>query len=368
MLRSCSRGSVALMCGALSLAAVSVSPGEAVAQKGRSQKAPAKKPAAPARKFAAPQAASPPAAAQAAPSAPARAQPAAEDQAKPAPAPKRDAVSDESGEQPKPAGKAAEPADGEKAAKAPAEAHPVAIDIGGGVRAFQRHLGYSSDNAHMRPYDIDPGAAALMVAAELYPAASSTTGAGANIGLVANFQTAIGLKSSYKNPLVPEQQDSYATTSYGYELGLKYRFPFGTSEVGIAVSFGQQVFSLSLPEQPPNMANMTVPAVKYSYILPALGARFGVADGFAIAGGVGYLGVLGAGEMTTDAYFPHASVRGIDLDLGVAIELAKHVEVRPGFKYRAFFYSMGYATGDRFDVGGAFDQYLGLNLLLGYRN
>jgi hypothetical protein len=206
-----------------------------------------------------------------------------------------------------------------------------------------------------------------MAAAELYPGAPSTTGAGAHIGITAAFNTAIGLKSKYKNPLSPAQTDSYSTTSYGYEFGLKYRFPFGTSEVGIAAAYGQQVFSVSLPDQSA-MPNMAVPAVSYRYIRPGIAARFGVADGFAIVGGLGYLVVLGAGEMTSDAFFPHASVGGADIDLGVAIELAKHVEVRPSFGYRAYFFSMNHAVGDKFDVGGAFDQYLGLSILLAYRN
>jgi hypothetical protein len=262
--------------------------------------------------------------------------------------------------------KASAEAKSDAASEASIGPHLIAIDLAAGLRAFQRHLSYSSDQELMRPYDIDPGAVALEASLELYPGAPSTTGAGGNIGLTGSVHSAVGLTSRYKSPLNPDQEGSYATKAYGYEFGAKYRFPFSSNEVAIALSYGQQVFSLSLP--PASTPNMAVPTVEYRYIRPGLSGRFGVGDGFALCAGLGYLVVMGAGEMTSDAYFPHASVAGADVDLSLAIELAHAFELRPGFSYRAFFYNMNYVTGDAFDVGGALDQYLGLNLLLAYRN
>jgi hypothetical protein len=357
------------MCGALSLAVVAIAPTEAQAQKSQRPVAKKKRPAAPTKK---PGATRPSAADTGPTSTPTTQQPATAEPDPYKPATGQPTGSDENNEDAKSASKSAEPTKGEDESKAPVGPPPIAIDVALGLRAFQRHLSYSSDAeaVKMRPYDIDPGAAAIMAAAEIFPGAPFTTGPGADIGITASLQTAVGLKSKYKNPLNPNEPNSYTTKSYGFEFGMKYRFRFGTSEVAIAAAYGQQVFSLNLPDQNQTAAGLAVPAAEYSYVRPGLSARFGISDGFAISTGLGYLLVLGAGEMTSSDFFPHASVGGADIDIGVAIELTKHLEVRPSFNYRAFFYSMNYAAGagDRFNVGGALDQYLGLNLLLAYRN
>lgn len=370
MLRSRARGYVALICGALSLAVVAAAPSEAHAQKGQTRKTPAKKPpTAPTKKFAAPRTQPADAPAATAPAA-TRPQPAAEQQPRPSPPATATAPADEANDDAKAAGKTAEPAktdDAPAAAAGPlSHSRQITLDLAGGVRAFQRHLSYSTDAALMRPYDIDPGAGALAVAAELYPAASVTDTGWANLGITASCQTAIGLTSKYKRPLTVDQQDSYATKSYGFEFGLKYRIPWSSSEVAFAAGYGQQTFSLNLPPQA--ASNMNVPGVAYNYLRPGVSARFGVSEGFAIFTGLGYLVVFGAGEITSADYFPRATVGGFDGELGVAIEMAKHVEVRPSFGYRGFFYTMNTKPGDPFEVGGAFDQYISLNLQLAYRN
>jgi hypothetical protein len=361
MLRWHSRGLVALIACALAAATVVTAPPDAQARTKTARKARAKKKAAPAKKSSARRAPPP---TDTAADASAAAQPeneAAETQTASEQGAGKSAPSEQAADR---SVKASAEATADAAAGA--EGHRAAIDLTAGLRAFQRHLSYSSDQELMRPYDIDPGAVALEASLELYPGAPSTTGPGANIGLTANVQSAVGLTSRYKNPLNADQEGTYTTKSYGYDFGLKYRFPFSSNEVAVAVSYGQQVFSLSLP--PASAPNMAVPTVEYRYIRPGLSGRFGVGEGFALCAGLGYLAVLGAGEMTSDAYFPHASVAGADVDLSLAIELAHAFELRPGFSYRAFFFNMNYANGDAFDVGGALDQYLGLNVLLAYRN
>jgi len=362
MIRPRSRVLVALVFGALSSALLTFPPQQAHAQKSQTKKAPARKKA-PAKKPAAPR--TQPTTTTTTPP-PAAAQPPAEKAEEQSPAAKK---TEEEAEEAKPAAKAEEPEKADETSKEAAGPHLVTLDLAVGMRAFQRHLSYSSDNtpSGMRPYDIDPGAAAFGAAAELYPGASATTGFGGNIGITAAFQRAIGLTSKYKDP-VGGQEESYSTTSYGFDFGLKYRVPFSSSEIGFALAYGQQTFSVSLPSTVPS--NVAVPAVEYRYIRPGLSARFGVAEGFAIFGGLGYLWVpFNVGEINSSTFFPHASVGGAEVGFGVAIELVKRLEIRPSFDYRAYFFSMNYQTGETSpNVGGAFDQYLGLNLALAYRN
>ena len=215
----------------------------------------------------------------------------------------------------------------------------------------------------MPKYDIS-GAPAIALGAEWYPGASAGGFVG-NIGLTAAFEYGFGFNSSYKTPPAGEEAKKYSTKAYQYALGLRYRIPFGGSELGIGVQYGAQVFSVDLP--PPTLETPGVPDVAYNFVRPSLNARIALADSVALTLGLGYLVVLSAGEIIStdaDGYFPKStsSVWGIDGNIGAAIKVAGPFEVRPAIDLRHYGFTFKPAADDRFQATAASDNYFGLSL------
>jgi len=167
----------------------------------------------------------------------------------------------------------------------------------------------------------------------------------------------------------------YTTKAMQFSAGGKVNFIFGTSSLGLGAEFGLQTFAVDLP--PPTNANAGVPDVSYKFIKPNVSARIGVADKFSILASAGYLLVLGAGEIISPTYFPseHASVGGIDGSVGVAYEIAHHIEIRPSIDFRRYFYKFSWSPASTindpkqapYPAGGAIDQYYGISLMAGFR-
>ena len=243
--------------------------------------------------------------------------------------------------------------------------HPVAIDLALGPRLFWRKLAYTNDYAGMDPYNTSPVAGSVALAIEWYPGAPYTNDFGANIGIIAGLNYAFGLQSTYTNADAPDLEGSYKTDSYQYEIGLKLRIPISDHEIGLSTAYGAQVFAVNLPDPTPTAP--TVPDVSYHYIRPRASVRLAVAKSVAITGGASYVGVLTAGEIRTETYFPWAKVRGADFDLGMAFEVARHFEIRPSFDYRRYFFTLNTIEEDPFFVEGAYDRYIGVNVLGAYR-
>ena len=110
--------------------------------------------------------------------------------------------------------------------------HLTALDLSLGLRGFQRHLAYTDKFGQMPKYDIS-GAPAIALGAGWYPGASAGGFVG-SIGLTAGFEYGFGFNSSYKTPPAGEDPKKYSTKAYQYALGLRFRIPFGGSEMASA--------------------------------------------------------------------------------------------------------------------------------------
>jgi len=237
------------------------------------------------------------------------------------------------------------------------------LEVSLGVRGFQRHLSYTDDIFGQLPsYDLN-GAPAGRLGVAVYPLRTPTL----SVGLVGSFEYAFALGSTFKRP--PEgaaEGTKYSTSAMQYAVGALANLLVGGATLFGGVDYVGQSFTVGLP--PSMNSNASVPDVRYTVVRPNVGARIGIAEKFAVVANVGYLLVLEAGEITSNAYFPkaRASVGGVDISAGVSYALTPNLELRPAIDYRRYFFKFKPVMGDPFIAGGALDQYLGVSVSAAY--
>jgi hypothetical protein len=244
------------------------------------------------------------------------------------------------------------------ATEAPSESHPsrpVALDIGIGFRGIGRSLSYSNDmTGSFRGYDLGFGPS-FHATLEWFPGAHFTSGPGAHIGIYGAFGYAFGISSQ------DTSGNTFDTTSYLWDAGLRGRIPLGHFDLGIRAGVGGQTYSIADSAG----SSSGIPALDYLFVRIGLSGRYDIADRVGIMLAFSYLLTLNSGPFRA-MYFPNESVHGIDAGLGLAIRLIAGLEVRAGFDIRAFFHSLNPQGSDP-QVEGATDLFYGVTAGLAYR-
>jgi hypothetical protein len=187
---------------------------------------------------------------------------------------------------------------------------------------------------------------------------------------VKNFGITVG--GEYSVGLISQDQadppNRYKTSSLGYFFGGKGRYiTGGGSEFLLGVAFAGNSFKVQ-----PDSADATPPkvaGVDYKQIRAGLSARIPLSPTFALIGGFNYLHLLSVGELR-DSYFPGTTGRGGEGTAGVAFALPwmKGLEARGTLDLRRYVFAFNPLPSDAQIAGGATDQYLGINIAIGYRN
>jgi hypothetical protein len=328
-----------------------------------------KKPAAGAKHKPAPKPAPPAAASQpAAPAEPAAPEP--EPEPEPMPKKKDKAAAEES--EPPPSSEGSSPEEDKGVTDKDKDKGPKVgnfLDAQIGLKGFQRHLAYQGDTANVIPdYDLG-GAPAVAIEVGVYPIRTSSGSITA--GLTGTFENAFSIGTTYREPTGMDQQGTHATSANAFSVGARGNYNFGSNTLGIGVEYGALNYTVDLP--PPDMNNAQVPDVAYRFIRPSLNGRFGLSNSFALIANFGYLYVLSAGEIVSQAYFPGAITKasGIDVNAGVAwapIASMRGFELRPmlGWRRISFTFNPDPAV-DPYVATGAHDDYLSLALMFGLR-
>ena len=247
-----------------------------------------------------------------------------------------------------------EQAEGEKDEPAKGPKRPSPLEIGAGVGLGSRNFRYTDDLFNrLRAYKLG-FAPAGFAWARWYPAAHFQGGPVANIGVVLGYGQGIALESEAKTG------EKFGTTSREWFAGLRYRIAMDPHELGAQVSYGNQTFAVD--DEPVQL----VPDVSYGYLrLAADGrARF---DRIVAGGHLGYRHVLDPGDISSDRWFPRASVGGFDVRAFGGYEVSDGLDLMLGLDLTRYFYSMNPEPGDPNVAGGALDDYLHLWLGAAYR-
>ena len=235
-----------------------------------------------------------------------------------------------------------------KAEEAPASAAPTpsALQVGLAPMALFRRLSFTSDAAAAGRggYSLSPGAEAGLWL-EVYPAAFSTTGFAADIGVFAHYAHGFGTTSSTPG------NGSAATAYQDFLGGVKLRFPLGMLTPNVNLGYGQQSFQLN------GTTTAVIPAMSYGFIRVGGGTRIQFTDVVSADAGIGVLSVSGAGSaITAAAQWPQTKVFGVDLGASMAVRLASAVSLRAGVDFRQYSLAFHPGTGSP-QVTGAVDRY-----------
>jgi hypothetical protein len=183
--------------------------------------------------------------------------------------------------------------------------------------------------------------------------------------------SAVGVFGSY-NKAIAGSKDSagsvYATTAFSWLLGAKGRIPISSVEIEPSVGYGAQVFTIDNLPTAPNRIN--VAPVDYRFARIGSGLRIPMSGGGAVTVGGHYLYILSAGDILDEKkYFKGSAVGGeLSGDVLLPLSFAKGFDLTVGLDFRriAFAFTPNLNPASGRIAGGAIDQYVGLNLSLGY--
>jgi hypothetical protein len=233
---------------------------------------------------------------------------------------------------------------------------PSALEAGVAFHLFTRRYRYEDDIfTQLRGYRLRVGPM-VSIGADWYPAAHFTDSFAANFGLQVRFAFAFGLTS------VDASGARFPTKSIGYLGGARMRLPIGQHEIGFAVGFGGQTFSLQAADgDDPN-----IPDVNYKFVRIGADVRIGIGD-LGLYGGGGWRQLLDEGQLGSMSWFPRLSGGAIDVSVGVGYRFSEHIELRGTFEVARYFFSMNPQPEDPWIAGGALDRYRGGSVQLLYR-
>jgi hypothetical protein len=222
------------------------------------------------------------------------------------------------------------------------------LDVSVGAGVVTRQLSFNDDIfSRLHGYRL---AAAPVIDAALvwYPGARSPWRLLANIGWSGHGSFAVVTQSRTSDG------SAYPTTAYTVGSDIVGRLPLGKLTPELAVGYGRQAFEIHAGAT----AKPSIPSVTQDFVRFGLGlrARFGRVE---LAAHGAYRLIVGAGELISSAYFPHAHADAIDVDGTIGVALGRGISLRGSFALARLFATLHPRPGDALVAGGAVDQSLG---------
>lgn len=231
------------------------------------------------------------------------------------------------------------------------------LELEASIRAFNRQFDYTDPRSNLSQYPLAPHeqplAPALVLDARLYPLAfSSSEGLGAHLGIQLHFE-----KSFFAKTVVNENTDSEEfldNDMQEFRVGLRGRIPFGASELGIFVDYGNHKYTFSGDEK-----NPIVPDVSYGFVRPGVDARFRLGEillGLHLAPRF----LLSMGELDLEGvWFPGAKGSGLEYGGEFGYAVSSGLDILVGFDVVQYGFDFNAIPNDNPVVaGGATDRYI----------
>lgn len=216
-----------------------------------------------------------------------------------------------------------------------------------------------------RPYSSN-FSPAVGLGLDWFPAAHFTReGVLPHLGVGIDADYAFGLLSVSREESGEELE--FPTNSFSFVGSLIGRLPLGPSELGAEIGFGTDRFALDPTEV--DGRDAPTPDVEYEFLRFGFSGRWRVVPKLDLAGAVAYRAIVGAGEFTSDAWFPNASLNGLDAELSIGTPVLDPVHLEAGANYQHYFASLNQDAGDSVVTsgtvaGGSLDQYVNAFLRL----
>ena len=251
----------------------------------------------------------------------------------------------------------------EKRARPEKRERLAAVDVEFGAKFVHRDLTFNDDLlGNLRDYRLGFGPG-LQGKLQYYPGAHFTRGVGAQFGIDFEWERLFNFNSTRDDGL------SFPTSSQQFLVDLRWRYPAGRWEPTLFAGYGFHKFELGVDPGPP-ITTAGIPGVRYQFARIGGGVRVGIGkrESFIIVGNIAFRGVLSAGGIESEVWFPDAKTNGMDALLMLGYALPKGFEVRVGVDYRRYWYDLNPIPPDPpFVAGGALDQYWGLSIGAAWR-
>lgn len=232
--------------------------------------------------------------------------------------------------------------------------HPALV-LSAGPRLMWRKLKYD-DYTNLNSYRNEGASPAFVlgVGLQYYPGAHVSNAWSSNLGIDADFDYALGLKSNLRG-------QEYKTRAYEYAAGAIYRIPFESFEPRIRVGYLRQVFEVDVP------AAIDLPRVEYSALRIGIGTAIHVVEWLSFDASYAYLLMFGNGQLDEQRFGDSVDSRGWEAGAGGMLRFKEVYGARVAVDYRRYKYDFG--TSFNPDVmlpTGGTDGYLRLSLSFVY--
>jgi len=159
----------------------------------------------------------------------------------------------------------------------------------------------------------------------------------------------------------------FKTNAFSWLVGAKTRFAAGSFQIEPAIAYGSHVFKIEADDEE-QADEVQVAPVDYRHVRVGGGVRLPLSGGAAFTAGGHYLHILSAGEiLDEEKYFDGAAVGGEAFAAySTPLGFAKGFDLRLGLDLRRIVFAFSPAVEDARIAGGAIDQYIGLNIGVGY--
>lgn len=217
--------------------------------------------------------------------------------------------------------------------------HPALVVLFG-PRVMWRTLNYTGDTNLSSYTSSDQGSPAvnLALSGQWYPGAHKSNRWYSNLGLDLDSDYSMGLKSKLGTG------KKVSTTAYEVGIGAIYRMQFGAFQPRVRVGYMKQVFNAHIPtELEAAPTNYHLPAVSYSAVRINLGANIEIVDWLLFDVSLGYLPVLGAGQLNEAKYGDKVSTSAWETGAGVLLRFKDVYGMRLAVDYRRYKYDFGLA-------------------------
>ncbi|MGB5809482.1 MAG: hypothetical protein WBG86_03065 [Polyangiales bacterium] len=250
----------------------------------------------------------------------------------------------------------------ERKARPPKRDRPAAVDIEFDFKFVHRELTWKDDLlGNLRDYTLKFGPG-IQTKFQYFPGAHFTSGVGAQFGVDFEYERLFSFDSERDDGL------QFPTTSQQFLVGIRWRYPAGRWEPMLLAGYGLHKFEFGVSQPPVNTAG--IPGVRYQFYRLGGGFRVGLGEreNFIIIANASFRGLISAGGIESDVWFPDANGNGMDALLMFAYGLPKGFEVRVGVDYRRYWFDLNPIPPDPpYVAGGALDQYWGLSIGAAWR-
>jgi hypothetical protein len=217
-----------------------------------------------------------------------------------------------------------------------------ALDFSLGMHLFTRHFRYLDPVGTLTPYRLlwAPAPAGTL---DWFPSEW--------VGLTGRGQIETGATTTDRDGT------AFPTSHWSFSGGVRARYLAGPVWLSVAAEYGVDAFRIDNADA--DTPKPPVPSVRYEFARGELALQIRPTSYLALQMTGGYRHVFRAGEIETVAYFPHATVRGLDASATLAVRLRRGLELRVGADICRYSFEMKSEATDLRMARAAVDDYIG---------